>query len=250
LQNPVPNQYYESIEAMAKKSDPDKLSRRKQIAQAYRMTKENDRKIGLILLTVFLVTALAFGGLFGWLIHPIAGVLAGVPMGLMATMIVFGRRAERSAYAQVEGRPGAAAASLGMLRRGWDVKPAVAFTKSQDVVHRVVGRPGIVLIGEGNPNRVRNLLAVEKKKHARVAGEIPVYDVLAGDATDDSVAIKKLPRHVMKLPRNLRPREVTDLLQRLRALDAMRPAVPMPKGPMPQNARAAQRSARQVMRGR
>ena len=63
-----------------------------------------------------------------------------------------------------------------MLRRGWDVKPAIAFTKNQDVVHRVVGRPGIVLVGEGNPSRVRNLLTVERKKHARIGGESPDHD--------------------------------------------------------------------------
>ncbi|MDP9442998.1 MAG: DUF4191 domain-containing protein [Actinomycetota bacterium] len=235
---------------MAKSTDPNQLSRRKQIAQAYRMTRQHDRRIGWVLLAVFLLAALVFGGLFWWLIHPIAGVLVGIPAGVLAAMVVFGRRAERSAYAQMEGQPGAAAAALAMLRRGWDVKPAVAFTKNQDVVHRVVGRPGIVLIGEGDPTRVRNLLAVEKKKHARVAGEAPLYDLVVGDGSDDTVAIKKLPRRVMKLPRNLRPAEVTDLLQRLRALDATRPQVPMPKGPMPQNARAAQRAARQAMRGR
>ena len=68
-----------------------------------------------------------------------------------------------------------------MLRRGWDVKPGVAFTKNQDVVHRVVGRPGIMLVGEGDPNRVRNLLTVERKKHARVVGEAPITEVVAGD---------------------------------------------------------------------
>jgi hypothetical protein len=49
-----------------------------------------------------------------------------------------------------------------MLRRGWKTDPAVAFTKQQDVVHRVVGPPGIVLVGEGNPNRLRQLLATER----------------------------------------------------------------------------------------
>ena len=89
----------------------------------------------------------------------------------MPGSIVFGRRAERAAYAQVEGQPGAAAAALGVLRRGWNVQQAVAVTKNQDLVHRVVGRPGVILVGEGNPARVRHLLGVEKKKHARVVGE-------------------------------------------------------------------------------
>lgn len=223
-----------------------KTGKLKQIAAAYRMTKESDRKIGLILIGTFLAVGLAFGALGWFLLHPVFGVILGLFTGWAALMVVFARRAERAAYGQMEGRPGAAAAGLGVLKRGWKVQPGVAFTKNQDVVHRVVGRPGIVLIGEGNPARVRNLLGVEKRKHARVAGDAPIYDVLAGDGTDGTVQVRRLAKHVLKLPRNLRPAEVTDLLQRLKALDASRPQVPLPKGPVPQNARAA----RSMMRGR
>jgi hypothetical protein len=73
---------------------------------------------------------------------------------------------------------------------------------------------------------------VEKRKHARVAGDAPIYDVLAGDGSDGTVANKRLARHILKLPRNLRPNEVTDLLQRLKALDASRPQV-RSEGPGP-----------------
>jgi hypothetical protein len=231
---------------MAKKDQAaDKPKRRQQIAQAYRITKKSDPRIGLILLGVFLLVGLVVGGLVGFLFDPVFGVLMGVPAGLLVTMIIFGRRAERAAYAQVEGQPGAAAAALGMLRKGWEVKAGVSFTKNQDIVHRVVGRPGIILVGEGNHNRVRNLLAVEKKKHARMVDEIPIFDVIAGEGKDE-VPVKRLPRHIMKLPRSLRPADVTDVLQRLRALDAMRPQAPLPKGPVPQTPR----QARQMMRGR
>ena len=155
------------------------------------------------------------------------------------------RRAEKAAYAQFEGKPGAAAAALGVLRRGWQVQQAVAVTKSQDLVHRVVGRPGVILIGEGNDSRVRHLLAVEKKKHARVVGDAPIHDIVAGDGPG-AIPVRQLSKHVMKLPRTIKPAEVTDLLQRLKALDAMRPQLPVPKGPMPTN----MKQARSSMRGR
>ena len=119
---------------------------------------------------------------------------------MLAALVVFGRRAERAAYAQVEGQPGAAAAALGVLRRGWKVQQAVAVTKNQDLVHRVVGRPGVILVGEGNPARVRHLLGVEKKKHARVVGEVPIFDVLVAEDEPDGIPIKKLSKHIMKLP--------------------------------------------------
>ncbi len=220
----------------------------KRLRTAYTMTREHDRMLGWVCLAWFLGVGLVVGGLFWWLLHPVSGLVTGIPAGLLAALVVFGRRAERSAYARMEGQPGAAAAALGVLKRGWKVQAAVAVTKNQDVVHRVVGRPGVILVGEGNPQRVRNLLAVEKKKHARVVREIPIYDIVAGDGEGggDAVPVKRLSKHIMKLPRNIDPAEVTDVLQRLKALDAMRPPMPLPKGPMP----TSMKQARQAMRGR
>ena len=230
--------------AGATASEPPR-GRMRQIAQAYRLTKQHDKHIGLLLLAIFVGVAgvLGFAG-YVWL-GPFVGVPLGLTSGLIAVMIVFGRRVERAAYAQVEGQPGAAAAGLQMLRRGWDVKPAVAFTKNQDVVHRVVGRPGIVLVGEGNPARVRNLLTVERRKHARVAGEAPITEVVAGDDVGE-VPVRKLSRHVQKLPKKITPGDMTDLLARLRALDAMRPQAPIPRGPVPTSAKGMRR----MMQGR
>lgn len=222
----------------------------RRIISAYRLTKQHDTKVGWICLAWALPVGLVFGALFWFLLHPIAGIVVGVPATIFTWLIVFGRRAEKAAYAQVEGQPGAAAAALGVLRRGWKVQPAVAVTKNQDLVHRVVGRPGVILVGEGNINRVRNLLAVEKKKHARVVGEVPIYDVVCAEEGEDTVPVKRLSKHVMKLPRNITPSDVTDVLQRLKALDAMRPQVPMPKGPMPTSMRQARQAMRQSMKGR
>jgi Domain of unknown function (DUF4191) len=231
---------------MAKGDRPEKQGMFRRLRDAYRITKRTDKHIGLICLAWALGAGLLVGGVFWFLIHPIAGVITGVATMPLAFLIVFGRRAERSAYAQLEGQPGAAAAALGVLKRGWHLQTAVAVTKNQDLVHRVVGRPGIVLVGEGNEARVRHLLGVEKKKHARVVGETPIYDIVVSDSGGDGVvAIRRLSKHVMKLPRNIRPAEITDVLQRLKALDAARPQLPMPKGPMPTNLR----QARAAMRG-
>lgn len=217
----------------------------RQLFQAYRITKRSDRTIGLRLLAWFLVVGLVVGAL-GWIfIHPAVGVALGILAGLLAAIIVFGRRAERAAYSQVEGQVGAAAGALNMLKRGWTVQPAVAFTKSQDVVHRVVGRPGIVLVGEGNSGRLRSLLAVERKKHARIVGEVTITEMVVGDGAGQ-VPLPKLVRRVQKLPKTLPPAQMTPVLQKLKALDAMRPAAPLPRGPVPTN----MRGARKMMQGR
>jgi hypothetical protein len=233
-----------------KKSKVDKPKEPGRIRQAYALAREHDKRVGLILLAWFLVPAVAVG-ILGWLfILPPVGVVLGVMVGLAVMMWIFGRRVERAGYARLEGRTGAAASALAILRRGWNVQNAIAVTKNQDLVHRVVGRPGVILVGEGNPNRVRNLLVAEKKKHARVVGETPVYDILVGDGSADAVPVDKLVKHIQKLPRVIRPADITDLLQRLKALDAVRPSIPVPKGPMPTNPRQAKAAGRQSLRGR
>ena len=216
-----------------KAKDPSKPGRIQQIRQSYTMTKKADPKIGLVLLGAFLLAGLAAFAImlliFG---TPVFAAVFGVLVGLLASLIVFGRRAQRSALSQIEGKPGAAAAALGMLRRGWKTDPAVAVTKQQDVVTRVVGPPGIVLIGEGNPNRLRPLLHSERRKHERVASETPIHELVVGNG-EGQVPLQRLVKHVTKLGKDLKPAQMTDVLARIKAMEANRSNIPMPKGPMP-----------------
>jgi hypothetical protein len=221
-----------------------------QMRQAYQITKRSDRYIGLVLLLTFLVVGGAFATLGYFLfgsgtIGLIITIVFGLLTGLLGVLIVFGRRAEKAAYAQVEGQRGAAAGALQMLRRGWEVKPAVSFNKNQDVIHRVVGRPGIVLVGEGSHNAVRGLIAAEVKKHARVGGEsVPVIGIIVGRG-EGEIPLTKLVKHVQKLPKKIKAAQMTDLVYKLKALDAMRPAAPMPRGPVP----TSMKGSRKAMRG-
>ena len=157
----------------------------------------------------------------------------GLLLGLTAAMFLFGRFAQSAQYATIEGQPGAAAAILQSLRGGWTVTPAIAANKNMDVVHRAVGKPGVVLVGEGSPNRLPALLAAEKKRVSRVALDVPIYDIQVGDE-EGQIPIRRLQRHMMKLPRNLKGPAVADLNFRLQALPQ---TLQMPKGPMPRPGR-------------
>jgi hypothetical protein len=213
--------------------DPNKVGRIKQIRQSYTMTKKSDPRIGLILAGVFLLGFLAGFAVMLLIFKTLAfAIVFGILVGFLAALIVFGRRAQAAAISQIEGKPGAAAAALGMLKRGWKTEPAIAITKQQDVVTRVVGPPGIVLIGEGNVNRLRPLLTSERRKHERVASETPIHEIVVGH-DPGQVPLAKLTKHVTKLGRELKPAQMTDVLARIKALDANRSAIPMPKGPMP-----------------
>ena len=230
--------------------EPEKMSRRKQFTETYRMSKKSDPAIGRWILGGFVLGAVVGFAVFFVLgglgtLGLVLGVVGGLMVGVLTALIIFSRRAQKAAYRQMEGQAGAAAGALRLLKRGWTNDPAIAFTKQQDVVHRVVGPPGIVLIGEGNPGRVKALLASERRRHERVVGQSPVHEIICGNG-DGQVPLPKLARHVQKMKRQVQPAEITDILARLKAIDASRPAVPMPKGPVP----TSMKGMRGNMRGR
>lgn len=213
---------------------PAKASRTGQIRAAYTMTRKVDRMVGWVTLAAGFLTFAVFLAI-GFLVdHPVYLGIMGLMSGVLAATVVFGKRAEKAAFSQVDGQPGAAAAALNMLRRGWTVTPAVAVNRNQDIVHRAVGRAGVVLVGEGSQPRIGTLLANEKRKVTRFVPDVPVYDVQAGNA-EGQIPLRKLNRHLMKLPRNLKNHQVLEVNRRLKALGTMN--LPIPKGPMPKNLR-------------
>jgi len=218
----------------AQKADkPARGERLKQIGTAYTITRERDPRLPVYLLVAFIVVGgivEALGLLAG---HPLIAIVPAVVFGLMGAMIIFGRRAQKAAFTQVEGQPGAAAWVIQGMRGDWRKELTVAANAQLDAVHRLIGKPGIVLIGEGAPHRVRALLAQEKKRTARVAGETPIYDIITGD-DEGQVPLKKLSQHLIKLPRNIDSKQVTALEGRLQALSGPRQA--LPKGPLPAKA--------------
>jgi hypothetical protein len=180
--------------------------------------------IGTLLL--FVILGLLLGGLV--LMIPL-GILSGFSVG----MILFGRIAQRTQYQVIAGRPGAAASVLENMRGNWTVTPAVNGNRTMDLVHRVVGRPGVVLVSEGPSSRVGPLLGAEKRKISRAVQDKPIYDVQVGEE-EGQVPISKLQRHIAKLPRNLSKDDVNAVNDRLRALPQ---TLKMPKGPVPKGAR-------------
>ena len=227
----------------------EKLSfrdRLKQIGPAFSFVRRHDKLIiPLLLLTSLVPIAIGVGVALvtgDWLLTmPLA-----VALSLLLTLLVFTRRVARATYAEVEGKPGAAAAVLQNMRGNWRITPGVAATVQQDVVHRVVGPPGIVLVGEGSSqNRVKQLMVNERRKHERVAQGVPIHEVVCGRG-EGEVPLPKLVRHVQKLGRSVKPAEMTDILQRLKALDAQRGKLPLPKGPVP----TSMKGMRSQQRGR
>ena len=204
--------------------------RLQQIRLAFTQTRAADDRLVLYMALAALAGLAVPLALLTWLGSPVLGVVGGLFTAGASAMVVLGIRGQRAAIAQIEGQPGAALAVLQQMRGAWKITPAVAFSGKQDLVHRVVGRPGVILVGEGRRARVRALLKQEARKTSRITGDIPVHEVSVGGA-DGQVDLSGLRMHVMKLPRAMKTKEIGPLDRRLHALGSS--DLPLPKGPMP-----------------
>ena len=196
---------------------------------AYNVTKSVKPWIGIALIAIFLVVfvvGISLGFIFD---HPIYGGFVTIPLAALAAMFFFTRIAGSAAYSSIEGQIGAGASVLMAIRKGWTTTPAVAVNRQQDMVHRSVGRAGIVLTGEGG-FAVRQMIQDEKRKSERFAPGVPIIEVYVGDG-DGQVPIRKLQKHLAKLPKKLSAHQMREVRARLKAVGGM--SLPIPKGPMP-----------------
>jgi len=205
-----------------------------QVKETYSFASKEISFLALRLIGVF---ALVFAVIFGIgiaLDQKLFLGLLGFTTSLLVTVFYFGKIAEKAAYSSISGQVGAAASVLNAIRGPWFVTPAVGVDKNQNMVHRVVGRPGIILVGEGSRPGV--LLAEQRKAHARFAQGVPIHELTVGEG---DLTISNLQKTVKKISKSLRPAEVTEVRRRLEALP--KTALPIPKGPMPQGRKMSRR---------
>jgi hypothetical protein len=215
-----------------------------QLLDVYRMTRRSDPAVTWWMLGAAVLILTISAGIGLWLDRLPFALVLGFPTAVMVAMLIMGRRAERAAYAQIEGQPGAALAAIQSMR-GWIVEkePVAIDPRTRDVVFRTVGRPGVVLVSEGPPARAARLLETEKRRVLRVVPNVPVHLVQCGNE-EGQVPLAKLSRAVRRSKGRLTPGEVSEIAKRLKALGASR--LPVPKGIDPLRARPD----RKGMRGR
>ncbi|MBB4961021.1 DUF4191 domain-containing protein [Micromonospora polyrhachis] len=217
---------------MAKPQEKVSFGQRlKQIGMVFSFTAKRDKWfVPLAAAAVLIPLALAVVAVmfWGWFWLPI-----GILVALLALLIVLNLRSNTAMMSAAEGQPGAAASIMESMRGDWRVTPAISSTTQMDMVHLVIGRPGVILLAEGNPHRVRGLLGQEKRRLAKVIGTAPIFDYMIGQG-ENELPVRKLRMTLMRLPRNLSGKDVNALDKRLKALSA-RPQ--MPKGAIPKNMR-------------
>ncbi|TCN51716.1 uncharacterized protein DUF4191 [Rhodococcus sp. SMB37] len=221
--------------------------RRTQLWQAFQIQRKEDKAllpwmIGVLVasIVVFFVIGLIFS--IQWFLLPI-----GILVGVLAAFIIFGRRVQKTVYKKADGQAGAAAWALDNLQGAWRVSQAVAGTTQLDALHRVIGRPGVILVGEGNPGRIKPLMAQEKKRVARLIGDTPIYEFTVGNE-EGQIPLAQLQKQLNKLPRNIDTKRMDAIEGRLSALSTKKSGPAMPKGPLP--AGAKMRSVQRTMRRR
>ncbi|MGW4423069.1 DUF4191 domain-containing protein [Streptosporangium sp. NPDC004631] len=219
---------------MAKKPEdqerPGRIKQLRMIAQIIKQANPKGMPIVYAAALGTLALCVVIGLVTGWFWYLL---FIGIMLAFTVGLVVFGQLAQRAQYSMLDGQPGAAAAILQGMRGNWEVTPAVAVNRDQDIVHRVVGYPGVILVSEGPGSRVQRMLVAEKKRVQRIALDVPVYDIQSGDG-EGQIPIAKLQRHLMKLPRNLKKPAVYEINSRLKALPQ---TLPMPKGPLPRGAK-------------
>ncbi|MEY3636023.1 MAG: hypothetical protein RL147_452 [Actinomycetota bacterium] len=196
---------------------------------AYAVTKQVKPWISIALIATFLVTwaiGIAIGIAIG---QPVYLGFVFLPIALLAAMLLFTRQAGSAAYVSIEGQMGAGASVLMAIRKGWTTTPAVAVSRNQDMVHRSVGRAGIVISGEGS-DAVKQMMSDERKKAERFAPGVPVIEILIGNE-ENRVPIRKLQKEMRRLPKKLTAHQMREVRARLKAVGGM--SMPIPKGPMP-----------------
>ncbi|MFM7030789.1 MAG: DUF4191 family protein [Micrococcales bacterium] len=210
-----------------------------QIWEIWKLTVKTDKQAlpmaagfgaGVLLLGVLL--AIFAGNLFGTIVYWILAVVAAA----VTFSAVLSRRAERMAFSRIEGQPGAVGAIMStILKRGWSgsEEPVAINAKSKDLVYRLSGRGGIVLIAEGHRSSVSRLVEDEKRRLTKVASGVPVSVIWVCN-DEHSVALRDVSKTIFKLKRVVRTAELGEINRRL---STMKMNIPVPKGIDPKRMR-------------
>ncbi len=214
-----------------------KKGRVAQIREGYAAIRQLDSKVGWWMLAWALGTvavSVLIGLLLGYWLY---ALFVSLPAGALAATIVMNQRGNKAMYSALEGQPGATGVAIQTLgKRGWYTSQepvavdSLRGTKISDltgaaIVFRALGRPGVVLIGEGPASRVAKLLKAEEKKVSRVAPGVPVHLLVVG-GDEGQVPIRKLSSRLTRMKSVLTKDEVSVVNKRLKSLGGLRAGIP------------------------
>ncbi len=216
-----------------------------QIRSLFTFTKAEYPWLPWVLVGI-LLAGIGLGILVGFLLPPFAiwsvilwGV-SGLMFGVLGAMITLTRMSTRAMYKKIDGMPGAAGHVLSTsLGRKWVASdmPVGVNPKTQDAVYRVIGRGGVVIVGEGARGRLTRLINDERKKVARVASGVPIEVLYLGHG-EGEVPIAKLASTIKGFPKKIDRATLAAVVKRVDSVSQSVASLPIPKGIDPMKARA------------
>ncbi|MBV7363615.1 DUF4191 domain-containing protein [Actinomycetaceae bacterium TAE3-ERU4] len=210
------------------------------LKDAYTMVKRSFSWLGIAMLAicvVFIGGGIALGIYTShWIGYPLTGIM----LAALGCLILLTILLNPALYDQIDGQPGAVGAVLSRQSRGWIVSdtPAVV-TQEKDVVWRVIGRPGVILISEGPSYRAKVLLEKESRRVRRMVPNVTIHTFQYGHEKGQ-IPLPKIAKKLRSLKNELNKREVPAVDRRLAALRP--PTAPIPKGIDPTKARASKKA--------
>jgi len=217
----------------------------RQLRTLYTYTHKAFSWLPWLLVGIF-VLSIGIGVAVGFLIPPVAWwsivlwSITGVMLGILVSLMTMTRLSTTAMYRQIDGMPGAAGHVLSTsLGRNWTANemPVGVNPKTQEAVYRVVGRGGVVIVGEGARGRLTRLVNEERSKATRVASGVPITVLYIGHG-DDEVSIDKLASTIKALPKKIDRTTQAAVIKRLESVSQSLASLPIPKGIDPTKARA------------
>lgn len=230
-------------------AEPKKRRWYHNLADAYRITKRSFPQLPLWLILATSAVVAAFGSLNYFLgAHWIFNLILCLTFAVLTPLIILGWLVKKAMYRQIDGHTGAVYGVISQIRTGWtvDTQP-IAANRQQDLVWRLFGRPGVVLLAEGPKARVSELVERERKQTQKIVANVPVHVIYVGHG-EGQVPLEDVEKALRKLPKSLRRDEVPLVANRLQALTKQKLAGGVPRSVDPAKARA--KVSRRAFRGR
>ena len=182
-----------------------------------------------------IITGLAFLGMVIW-------VVLAIVTGYLTLLLTLTRRANSAIFKKYEDEPGRISITVGTLtRRRWKCsnQPVAINARTKDMVFRIVGPAGVVLMAEGSKTSARALLEDERRKVQRLASGVTVHTFYSSQ-DGEGIPLGQLHKKVAKLKRTLNRAEINAVQNRLASIDS-RSGLPIPKGIDPMKMRPSRR---------
>ena len=218
-----------------------------QFREQVKFLKEVDPKampLGIFFGVLIFLVILALGSIisgFAFLGIVIWAILA-IVTGYLTLLLTMTRRANSAIFKKYENEPGRISITVGTLtRRRWkgNNQPVAVNPRTKDMVFRIVGPAGVVLMAEGAKTSAKAMLEEERRKVQRLASGVTVHTFYSAQ-DGEGVPLGQLHKKISKLKRSLNRAEIAAVQNRLASIDS-RSGLPIPKGIDPMKMRASRR---------